>query len=95
MTHRRIRSAGRLPANPQPPLKLAPPDGPIAARVEGLHPGDVGRNPAVESAQALQKEAGKQSEPMEGQQTSGQSRDERAKQAECMSKASRAERRVV
>ena len=64
MTHRRIRSAGRLPANPQPPLKLAPPDGPIAARVEGLHPGDVGRNPAVESAQALQKEVGKRSEPM-------------------------------
>ena len=59
VTHRRIRSAGRLPANPQPPLELAPPDGAIAARVEGLHPGDVGRNPAVESAQALQKEVGK------------------------------------
>ena len=63
MTHRRIRSAGRLPANPQPPLELAPPNGAIAARVEGLHPGDVGRNPAVESTQALRRQA-KRSELM-------------------------------
>eukprot|EP01045_Picozoa_sp_COSAG04_P047645 COSAG04_NODE_17890_length_456_cov_1.417367_1_plen_112_part_00 len=57
VTHRRIRSAGRLLAHPQAPLELSPPDGTIAARVERLHPGNVRRNAAVERAQTLRRDS--------------------------------------